>query len=129
MAVPPVCSWRTRTSAAHSNYSLSRVIRIGSKDFQQEVVAPTATASFHDGALFVVGMLLQQRQGEAIQPSKVLAHVRLSDARFVFAVDHIQTPMTAILDPPMTADRTRELLYAHPPAADVITRLDGFFTV
>src|SRR5258708_36176901 len=74
-------------------------------------------------------MLLQQRQGEAIQASKVLAHVRLSDERLAFAVDHIQAPMTAILDPPMTADRTRELLYAHRQAADVITRLDGFFTV
>jgi HEPN domain-containing protein len=31
------------------------------KDFQQELFAPTATAAFHDGALLLVGMLLQQR--------------------------------------------------------------------
>ena len=49
------------------------------KDFQQEVVAPAATAALHRGA--VIGrMLLQQRQREAVEPGKILAEVLVAMA-------------------------------------------------
>src|SRR5262249_39726962 len=47
-----------------------------SKDFQHEVLAPTATVALHGHAL-AAGMLLQKRQREAPQPRKVLAQVRI----------------------------------------------------
>src|SRR4051812_17464157 len=90
-----------------------------SKDFQQEVVAPTATTSLHGEAL-ATGMLLQQRQGESIEPGHVLAQVLVPDAGFILAVRDVETPVAAILDAPMTPDGVRESLHAHPEAADVI---------
>ena len=49
------------------------------EDFQQVVVAPTATASLH-GDTVAAGMLFQQRECEAIEPGKVLSQMSLSDA-------------------------------------------------
>jgi hypothetical protein len=40
---------------------------------------PTARAAFHGHAVFV-GMLLQQGQREAIQPSEVLSKMLITDA-------------------------------------------------
>ena len=42
------------------------------KDFHQECFAPAATSPLHRHTVFA-GVLLQQRQSEAIQPRKVLA--------------------------------------------------------
>ena len=48
--------------------------RCYAKDLQQEIVVPAATAAFHHDAGATVGMLLQQRQRESIEPSEVLTH-------------------------------------------------------
>lgn len=49
------------------------------KDFEQEVVAPAAGAAFHGDAV-LLGMLLQERQREAIEPGEILGHVTLAQA-------------------------------------------------
>ena len=49
------------------------------KDLEHVVIVPTASATFHGHAVFV-GMLLQQGQREAIQPSEVLAETLITDA-------------------------------------------------
>ena len=40
------------------------------KDFRQEVIAPSAGAAFHRDAV-LARMLLEQREGEAVEPGKV----------------------------------------------------------
>jgi hypothetical protein len=80
--------------------------------FQQEVFAPTTRATLHHDAT-LPQMLLQQRQREPIQPRKILTQVLVADPRFILAVRHVQTPMTTILDPPMTPHRMRKQLHAH----------------
>ena len=86
--------------------------------------APAAAAALHDQAL-AVGMLLQERQREAVQPGEVLAQVPLADPRFVLAKRHIEAPMTAILDAPVAPHRAGELLHVHRQTADVVADLDG----
>lgn len=49
------------------------------KDLEHVVIVPTAGAAFHGHAVFL-GMLLQQGQREAIQPSEVLAKTLVTDA-------------------------------------------------
>ena len=49
------------------------------KDLQQEVIVPAAAAAFH-GEAVTGGMLFEQRECEAIEPSEVLPHVFISDA-------------------------------------------------
>jgi hypothetical protein len=49
------------------------------KDLEHVVIVPTASAAFHGHAVFF-GMLLQQGQREAIQPSEVLAKTLVTDA-------------------------------------------------
>ena len=99
-----------------------------SKDFQQEVVAPTATAAFH-GHTVAARMLLQQRQCEASQPCKVLTHVLIPDARLILAIGDIQTPVTTIFNAPMTADRVGEPLHVHRQTADVVADLNRLLPV
>ena len=50
-----------------------------SKDLEHVFIVPTARAAFHGHAV-LVGMLLQQRQREAIQPGEVLAKMLITDA-------------------------------------------------
>ena len=74
--------------------------RCSDEDFQQEVVAPTATPSLHGEAL-AAGMLLQQGQRQAIQPGEVLTQVLISNPRLILAVRDVESPVAAILDAPM----------------------------
>src|SRR5947209_14791302 len=53
----------------------------------------------------------------------------LHDALPIFAVGHVEAPMAAILNRPVTAHRTRESLDADRQAADVVARLDRFLAV
>jgi hypothetical protein len=50
-----------------------------SKDLEHVFVVPTASAAFHCHAVFL-GMLLQQGQRKAIQPSEVFAKMLITDA-------------------------------------------------
>src|SRR5439155_16594081 len=93
------------------------------KDYQHEVFAPPATAAFH-GYTFRSRMLLQQRQCEASQPCKVFSHVLIPNARLILAIGDIQTPVTTIFNPPMTADRVGESLHAHRKTANVVADFD-----
>ena len=102
--------------------------RCSGKDFQHEVIAPTATAAFH-GHTVVTGMLLQQRQREAIEPCKVFTQVLIPNARLILAIGEIETPMTTVFNTPMTADRVGESLHAHRKTADVIANLNRLFPV
>jgi hypothetical protein len=68
-------SW-TACSNLQGQLQLSHYSR---KDFHQELVAPTAAAAFHDDAV-LARMLLEQRQREAVEPGKVLAHMRIPNA-------------------------------------------------
>jgi hypothetical protein len=43
-------------------------------------------------------MLLQQRQGQPIQPREVLAQVPIPNPRLILAVRHVEAPVAAILD-------------------------------
>ena len=87
--------------------------------FQQEVFTPTTSATLHHDAI-LPQMLLQQRQREPIQSRKILTQVLVANPRFVLAVRHVQTPVTTILDPPMTPHRMRKQLRAHVQTADVM---------
>ena len=49
------------------------------KDLEHIVIVPTAGAAFHGHAVFL-GMLLQQGQGEAIQPREVFTETLITDA-------------------------------------------------
>ena len=97
-------------------------------DFQHEVVAPTATAAFH-GHTFATGMLLQQRQCEASEPCKVFTHVFILNARLILTIGEIETPVTTIFNPPMTANRIGESLHTHRETADGIANLNRLFPV
>src|ERR1700757_50381 len=68
-------------------------------------------------------MLLQQRQGEPVQPCEVLPQVPLADPRLVLAKRHVQDPVTTILDTSMAPNRAGELLHVHTPAADGVAGL------
>src|SRR4051794_16570632 len=82
--------WSTcRVTARTSTQGQRSLNRCSGKDFQQEVLVPAATATFHDQAV-ATGMLLQQREREAIEPRKVLPEVLVPNARFILAIRHVQ---------------------------------------
>ena len=99
------------------------------KDFQQEVFVPAATAAFHGDAV-VAGMLLQERQREAVEPGEVLPqmfHPRIRDSSSRYVISRIQWQLFSIA--PMTPDRSGESLHAHRQAADVVADLDRLLAV
>src|SRR3982751_765852 len=98
------------------------------KDFQQEVLVPAATAPLH-GQAVATGMLLQQREREAIEPRKVLTEVLVPNARFILAIRHVQAPVAGVLNAPVTADRMGETLHTDRQTADVIANLDRLFPI
>ena len=53
--------------------------RFPGEDFEQVVFVPAATAAFHGDAV-AVGMLLEERENQPIEPAEVLAHVLVADA-------------------------------------------------
>src|SRR5438105_6103966 len=90
------------------------------KDFHQVILVPAAEAAFHGDAV-LAGMLLQERQRQAVEPGEVLADVSAADARIVLAERHVEGPIASVFDTPMSARRAGEALNAHFQAADVIT--------
>lgn len=54
---------------------------------------------------FGVGMPFEQFDGEAAEPSEVLAEVAIKGATLVFAERHVADPMASARDSPPTADR------------------------
>src|SRR4051794_21502859 len=69
-------------------------------DFHQELVAPAAAPAFHDEAHPPVGVLLEDREGEAVQPGDVRPQHALPDSRVVLAERHVEGPMARVLDVP-----------------------------
>src|SRR5262245_17088228 len=102
--------------------------RCSGKYFQQELVTPTTTAAFHDDAFFT-RMLFQQRQRQSIEPGTILPQLLVPNPRLILAVDDVQTPMTTILDTPVTPHGMCEPLHAHFQTADVIANLDRLFAI
>jgi hypothetical protein len=80
--------------------------------FQHALLAPATRATFHRHAS-LTWMLSKQRQREAVYPGEILAKVWVADSAFVLAVCHVETPMAAVLNTPMTSDRASELFYLH----------------
>ena len=58
---------------------LTARISCSSKDLEHVFIVPTTCAALHGHAV-VVGMLLQQRQCEAIQPGEILTKTLITDA-------------------------------------------------
>src|SRR5436190_7752366 len=79
------------------------------KDLEKVVLIPTTTVASHRDAL-AIAVLLQQGQGEAIQPGHILPQPLLPDPRLVLAIRHVEDPMAAVLDAPVAPHRTRQLL-------------------
>ena len=102
--------------------------RCSGKDFEHERVVPTATTAFHDEA-FAAGMLLQQRESEAIEPCKVFTHVFIPNTRLILAIGNGETPVTGIFNAPVTADSVGESLHTHPKTADVMANLERLIPV
>ena len=57
----------------------ARLRAYSGKDLEHVLIVPTTSAAFHGDAVFR-GVLLQQGQREAIQPSEVLAQMIITDA-------------------------------------------------
>src|SRR4051794_6243022 len=69
-------------------------------EFYQELGAPAAAPVFHDEAHSPVGVLLEDREGEAVQPGAVRPQHALADSRVVLAERHVEGPMARVLDVP-----------------------------
>src|SRR5262249_32751749 len=53
----------------------------------------------------------------------------IANARFILAISNIETPVTGVLDAPVTANGVGETLHAHCETANVIANLDSLFSV
>jgi hypothetical protein len=49
----------------------------------------------------------------------------VANARFIFSVSDIETPVASILNPPVTANGTSKSLHAHGETADVVADFIG----
>ena len=56
-------------------------------------------------------------------------HVFILDAGFILSIGEIETPVTTIFNPPMTANRIGESLHTHCETADGIANLNRLFPV
>lgn len=83
-----------------------------SKDLRQIVEVPTGNTTTHRDAVLVI-LLFEKTQSEAFQPCKVVRCVAISDARFVFAKCHVQTPVKRTFDGPMASNVTCEAFDVH----------------
>ncbi len=80
------------------------------------VPASAQALAFH--TLFSRLFLPQQVQGQMAQDSKVGVGMSLAHAAGTFIHGHVQHPVEAVLDPPMTAARRQHLAgFARPPMA------------
>ena len=85
-------------------------------------------SSLHSDAL-LAAMLFEKRQGEAIEPSEVLAQMDIPNARLIFAISHVEAPVAGVFDCPVTAHSAGKPFHAHRKTADVITCLAGLFAI
>lgn len=92
---------------------------------EEEVVVPAAGAAFHGEGL-LAGVLFQQRQREAPEPRQILGKVAMSGAQNIFTIRHVECPVAAVFDLPMTADRFGELLDAHRQTAQKVANVHLF---
>src|SRR3954468_17974023 len=97
-------------------------------DFHQELVAPAAAPAFHDEAHSPVGVLLEDREGEAVQPGDVRPQHALPDSRVVLAERHVEGPMARVLHRPVASHRAGEQRHAHRQTAEVVTDLEALLT-
>jgi hypothetical protein len=63
-------------------------------DFHQVVVAPAATSPLH-GDTLATGRLLQQREGEPVEPGEILAEVLVPHPRVILAAVTLPASATA----------------------------------
>ena len=72
-----------------------------------------------------VGVLLEDREGEAVEPGDVRPQDPLPDPRVVLAERHVEGPMARVLHRPVASHRPGEQLHAHRQAAEVVADLDA----
>ena len=70
-------------------------------------------------------MLLQKCEWEPVEPRKILPCGLVPRSRFDLAIGHIEDPVTAVLNPPMTADRACKCLQPQRQTADEVAHLLG----
>ena len=70
-------------------------------------------------------MLVEEGESEAIEPRKALAEMFVTDAGFVFTVSDIETPVTGILNSPVTANGASKAFDADRETADVVADFVG----
>ena len=71
-------------------------------------MAPAAAEPLGLEAHLVLGLLLEQVQGEACETGEVLGSVALADAAVVVTKAEVQAPVQAILHAPMPADVSQQ---------------------
>src|SRR5438105_2178402 len=95
------------------------------KEMESEVVVPGSPQQLAaDAALAVV--LPQQGGSHPAQLPHVLPGRAVLEPAVVFPEDHIQHPVQAVLNPPMSPRGAAQFLGTAPPAANVVGHLKGF---
>jgi hypothetical protein len=95
----------------------------------REVVAiPPCHATPHGDTLFVV-LLLEEADGEAFLPGKVVCGVAITESTIILSKDDVQAQKQGILNTPMTANRLRESTNADLDRTDVVSYVTRFFAV
>src|SRR3954464_12541267 len=85
------------------------------------VVVPTGCEPFSLHSHLLALLILQQAQSHPANDGEVGVGMPLPDATPVLAERHIESPMAAILDPPMPSDRSPEAAGAELLAQDGVT--------
>ena len=70
-------------------------------------------------------MLLQKCEWEPVEPRKILPCGLVPRSRVDLAIGHIEDPVTAVLNPPMTANRACKCLYPQRQTAAEVSHLLG----
>lgn len=73
------------------------------KDFQKELVVPPSDLALSLDAV-VGGVTLEETDGEATKPGEVVGHVAIARAALILVEGHIEDPVQAILNAPMTSN-------------------------
>src|SRR3954464_4982044 len=84
------------------------------------VVIPTGCESFGLHPHLLALLILQQAQSHPANDGEVGVGMPFPDATPVLAERHVELPMAAILDPPMSSDRSPEAAGAQLLAQDVV---------
>ena len=92
---------------------------------ESEVIVPGGAEQLAaDTALAVV--LAEQRRRHAPQLPQVFRSPAILEPIVVLPEDHVQHPVQAVLDAPVTPGSAAQFLRTAPPAADVVRDLEGF---